>query len=564
MTTVNKEAIRNFVINAINGGRDELLNYLCNQARSIGMNDTPFMDNAVLVATYFVYNRRPENETGSAIMATFKSTLYAELLNRGMQPLDPRIHSQLEQEFRTASQYAKQAKQIIAQANQQPNAFGGPAPMSSPSMAMPASGFAGNGYTNPQSAPAVQGGSIPMSNYNPMASAEKAAAQQQGNFGQPAPQAPQPAPQPQVQSQQPAQPQDPYANIPQAVQNASKPVELDDKTIEALIERYNKPIDNIFEVDRVEDYFTHELKEMKKKIALTPEEMNKKIKNSPYSSHHNWGEKVDEIIDNEDVDFAVYDEADIMVKTESEYKVFPMACTENSKVYLQEFYTASRQIVDDLDSVRNIEDPEEMLKRVIDDVFHLRTMSERLTEYFNTKAEEPEALKVSCMEFCQHYNATLTILVHNAICVATNYGKGVPGSKFVQFDCNLTDLEYFRDTVYPRTIGDNGVTTAADFFRELCLLIARSVRKLHFRLKSNDTAIEVCRVTYTIQLPTDYPSAKGRNIVEISSFGTAFEPIVSIYEAINQRAPEANVKLVTPTATYTLHSNGEITAPVRY
>ncbi|ECG2575418.1 hypothetical protein EVJ02_17510 [Salmonella enterica subsp. enterica serovar Kedougou] len=564
MTTVNKEAIRNFVINAINGGRDELLNYLCNQARSIGMNDTPFMDNAVLVATYFVYNRRPENETGSAIMATFKSTLYAELLNRGMQPLDPRIHSQLEQEFRTASQYAKQAKQIIAQANQQPNAFGGPAPMSSPSMAMPASGFAGNGYTNPQSAPAVQGGSIPMSNYNPMASAEKAAAQQQGNFGQPAPQAPQPAPQPQVQSQQPAQPQDPYANIPQAVQNASKPVELDDKTIEALIERYNKPIDNIFEVDRVEDYFTHELKEMKKKIALTPEEMNKKIKNSPYSSHHNWGEKVDEIIDNEDVDFAVYDEADIMVKTESEYKVFPMACTENSKVYLQEFYTASRQIVDDLDSVRNIEDPEEMLKRVIDDVFHLRTMSERLTEYFNTKAEEPEALKVSCMEFCQHYNATLTILVHNAICVATNYGKGVPGSKFVQFDCNLTDLEYFRDTVYPRTIGDNGVTTAADFFRELCLLIARSVRKLHFRLKSNDTAIEVCRVTYTIQLPTDYPSAKGRNVVEISSFGTAFEPIVSIYEAINQRAPEANVKLVTPTATYTLHSNGEITAPVRY
>lgn len=564
MTTVNKEAIRNFVINAINGGRDELLNYLCNQARSIGMNDTPFMDNAVLVATYFVYNRRPENETGSAIMATFKSTLYAELLNRGMQPLDPRIHSQLEQEFRTASQYAKQAKQIIAQANQQPNAFGGPAPMSSPSMAMPASGFAGNGYTNPQSAPAVQGGSIPMSNYNPMASAEKAAAQQQGNFGQPAPQVPQPAPQPQVQSQQPAQPQDPYANIPQAVQNASKPVELDDKTIEALIERYNKPIDNIFEVDRVEDYFTHELKEMKKKIALTPEEMNKKIKNSPYSSHHNWGEKVDEIIDNEDVDFAVYDEADIMVKTESEYKVFPMACTENSKVYLQEFYTASRQIVDDLDSVRNIEDPEEMLKRVIDDVFHLRTMSERLTEYFNTKAEEPEALKVSCMEFCQHYNATLTILVHNAICVATNYGKGVPGSKFVQFDCNLTDLEYFRDTVYPRTIGDNGVTTAADFFRELCLLIARSVRKLHFRLKSNDTAIEVCRVTYTIQLPTDYPSAKGRNIVEISSFGTAFEPIVSIYEAINQRAPEANVKLVTPTATYTLHSNGEITAPVRY
>lgn len=564
MTTVNKEAIRNFVINAINGGRDELLNYLCNQARSIGMNDTPFMDNAVLVATYFVYNRRPENETGSAIMATFKSTLYAELLNRGMQPLDPRIHSQLEQEFRTASQYAKQAKQIIAQANQQPNAFGGPAPMSSPSMAMPASGFAGNGYTNPQSAPAVQGGSIPMSNYNPMASAEKAAAQQQGNFGQPAPQAPQPAPQPQVQSQQPAQQQDPYANIPQAVQNASKPVELDDKTIEALIERYNKPIDNIFEVDRVEDYFTHELKEMKKKIALTPEEMNKKIKNSPYSSHHNWGEKVDEIIDNEDVDFAVYDEADIMVKTESEYKVFPMACTENSKVYLQEFYTASRQIVDDLDSVRNIEDPEEMLKRVIDDVFHLRTMSERLTEYFNTKAEEPEALKVSCMEFCQHYNATLTILVHNAICVATNYGKGVPGSKFVQFDCNLTDLEYFRDTVYPRTIGDNGVTTAADFFRELCLLIARSVRKLHFRLKSNDTAIEVCRVTYTIQLPTDYPSAKGRNIVEISSFGTAFEPIVSIYEAINQRAPEANVKLVTPTATYTLHSNGEITSPVRY
>ncbi|EGH2802855.1 hypothetical protein ID964_004382 [Salmonella enterica] len=561
MANVNKDAIRNFIYNTIRGGRDELLTYLCNQARGLGINDDKYVDNAVTVAVWFVYNRRPDEEAAAAIMATFKATLYSDLLGRGMQPLDPRIHSQLEQEFRTANQYAVQAKQIMAQTSQQSSAFAGPVMGSSPSLAMPASGFPGNGYNNSQPAPAVQGGSIPMSNYNPMAGAQKQAAEQQGNFGQPAPQAaPQPAPQP----QQTAQPQNSYANVPQAVQNASKPVELDDKTIEALIERYNKPIDNIFEVDRVEDYFTHELKEMKKKIALTPEEMNKKIKNSPYSSHHNWGEKVDELIDNEDVDYAFYEEADIMVKAESEYKVFPMVSTENSKTYLQEFYTASRQIVDDLDSVRDIEDPEEMLKRVIDDVFHLRTMSERLTQYFNTQAEEPEALKVSCMEFCQHFNATLTILVHNAICVATNYGKGVPGSKFVQFDCNLSDLEYFRDTVYPRTIGDNGVTTAADFFRELCLLVARSVRKLHFRLKSNDRAIEVCRVAYTIQLPTDYPSAKGRNIVEISSFGTAFEPIVSIYEAINQRAPEANVKLVTPTATYTLHSNGEITAPVRY
>ena len=168
------------------------------------------------------------------------------------------------------------------------------------------------------------------------------------------------------------------------------------------------------------------------------------------------------------------------------------------------------------------------------------------------------------MEFCQQFNATLTVLVHNAISVATNYGKGIPGTKFVQFDCNLSDLEYFRDTLFPRTIGENGVTTAADFFRELCLLVARSVRKLHFRLKSNDRAIEICRVTYTIQLPADYPSAKGRNIVEISSFGNAFEPIVGIYEAINQRAPEAIVKLATPSASYTLLSNGEITAPVRY
>lgn len=550
MATVNKDVIRNHIYSTISSGRDELLSYLCNQARAAGLNDDKYMDNAVTVATWFVYNRRPDNETASAILATFKSTLYSDLLGRGMQPLDPRIHSQLEQEFRTANQYAVQAKQLMAQSS----TFGGPAMGGSPSLAMPASSFPGNGYGSPQPAPAVQGGSIPMSTYDPRTAAQKQTAQPQGNFGQPA----------QQPAQQPVQQVQPKPTVSQSMVEANKPRELDEKTIEELVERYNKPIIDHFRVEIVEDYLDHELREQIKKNILTPKELNERIKNSPYSSHHNWSEKVDEIIDNEDVDYCVYDEADVMVKTESEYKLFPMVSTDSSKTYLQEFYTATRQAIDGIEDIRDIDDPEEMLKRTIDEVFRIRKMSERLLQYFNTQAEEPDTLKQSCVEFCQQFNATLTVLVHNAIAVATNYGKGIPGTKFVQFDCNLSDLEYFRDTLFPRTIGENGVTTAADFFRELCLLVARSVRKLHFRLKSNDRAIEICRVTYTIQLPADYPSAKGRNIVEISSFGNAFEPIVGIYEAINQRAPEAIVKLATPSASYTLLSNGEITAPVRY
>lgn len=550
MATVNKDVIRNHIYSTISSGRDELLSYLCNQARAAGLNDDKYMDNAVTVATWFVYNRRPDNETASAILATFKSTLYSDLLGRGMQPLDPRIHSQLEQEFRTANQYAVQAKQLMAQSS----TFGGPAMGGSPSLAMSASSFPGNGYGSPQPAPAVQGGSIPMSTYDPRTTAQKQTAQPQGNFGQPA----------QQPAQQPVQQAQPQPTVSQSMVEANKPRELDEKTIEELVERYNKPIIDHFRVEIVEDYLDHELREQIKKNILTPKELNERIKNSPYSSHHNWSEKVDEIIDNEDIDYCVYDEADVMVKTESEYKLFPMVSTDSSKTYLQEFYTATRQAIDGIEDIRDIDDPEEMLKRTIDEVFRIRKMSERLLQYFNSQAEEPETLKQSCVEFCQQFNATLTVLVHNAIAVATNYGKGIPGTKFVQFDCNLSDLEYFRDTLFPRTIGENGVTTAADFFRELCLLVARSVRKLHFRLKSNDRAIEICRVTYTIQLPADYPSAKGRNIVEISSFGNAFEPIVGIYEAINQRAPEAIVKLATPSASYTLLSNGEITAPVRY
>lgn len=546
MTTVNKDAIRNHIYSTISSGRDELLSYLCNQARAAGLNDDKYMNNAATVATWFVYNRRPDNETASAILATFKSTLYSDLLGSGMQPLDPRIHSQLEQEFRTTNQYAVQAKQIMAKSS----TFGGPAMGGSPSLAMPASSFPGNGYGSPQPAPAVQGGSIPMSTYDPRTAAQKQTAQPQGNFGQPA--------------QQPVQQAQPQPTVSQSMVEANKPRELDEKTIEELVERYNKPIIDHFRVEIVEDYLDHELREQIKKNILTPKELNERIKNSPYSSHHNWSEKVDEIIDNEDIDYCVYDEADVMVKTESEYKLFPMVSTDSSKTYLQEFYTATRQAIDGIEDIRDIDDPEEMLKNTIEMVFHIRKMSECLLQYFNSQAEEPEMLKQSCVEFCQQFNATLTVLVHNAIAVATNYGKGIPGTKFVQFDCNLSDLEYFRDTLFPRTIGENGVTTAADFFRELCLLVARSVRKLHFRLKSNDRAIEICRVTYTIQLPADYPSAKGRNIVEISSFGNAFEPIVGIYEAINQRAPEAIVKLATPSASYTLLSNGEITAPVRY
>lgn len=546
MATVNKDAIRNHIYSTISSGRDELLSYLCNQARAAGMNDDKYMDNAVTVATWFVYNRRPDNETASAILATFKSTLYSDLLGRGMQPLDPRIHSQLEQEFRTANQYAVQAKQLMGHSS----SFAGPTMSASPSLAMPASSFTGSGHGSPRPATAVEGGSIPMSTYDPRTAEQKQTAQPQGNFGQPA--------------QQPVQQAQPQPTVSHSMVEANKPRELDEKTIEELVERYNKPIIDHFRVEIVEDYLDHELREQIKKNILTPKELNERIKNSPYSSHRNWSEKVDEIIDNKDIDYCVYDEADVMVKTESEYKLFPMVSTDSSKTYLQEFYTATRQAIDGIEDIRDIDDPEEMLKNTIEMVFHIRKMSECLLQYFNSQAEEPETLKQSCVEFCQQFNATLTVLVHNAISVATNYGKGIPGTKFVQFDCNLSDLEYFRDTLFPRTIGENGVTTAADFFRELCLLVARSVRKLHFRLKSNDHAIEICRVTYTIQLPADYPSAKGRNIVEISSFGNAFEPIVGIYEAINQRAPEAIVKLATPSASYTLLSNGEITAPVRY
>lgn len=546
MATVNKDAIRNHIYSTISSGRDELLSYLCNQARAAGMNDDKYMDNAVTVATWFVYNRRPDNETASAILATFKSTLYSDLLGRGMQPLDPRIHSQLEQEFRTANQYAVQAKQLMGHSS----SFAGPTMPASPSLAMSASSFTGSGHGSPRPATAVEGGSIPMSTYDPRTAEQKQTAQPQGNFGQPA--------------QQPVQQAQPQPTVSHSMVEANKPRELDEKTIEELVERYNKPIIDHFRVEIVEDYLDHELREQIKKNILTPKELNERIKNSPYSSHHNWSEKVDGIIDNKDIDYCVYDEADVMVKTESEYKLFPMVSTDSSKTYLQEFYTATRQAIDGIEDIRDIDDPEEMLKNTIEMVFHIRKMSECLLQYFNSQAEEPETLKQSCVEFCQQFNATLTVLVHNAISVATNYGKGIPGTKFVQFDCNLSDLEYFRDTLFPRTIGENGVTTAADFFRELCLLVARSVRKLHFRLKSNDHAIEICRVTYTIQLPADYPSAKGRNIVEISSFGNAFEPIVGIYEAINQRAPEAIVKLATPSASYTLLSNGEITAPVRY
>lgn len=546
MATVNKDVIRNHIYSTISSGRDELLSYLCNQARAAGMNDDKYMDNAVTVATWFVYNRRPDNETASAILATFKSTLYSDLLGRGMQPLDPRIHSQLEQEFRTANQYAVQAKQLMGHSS----SFAGPTMPASPSLAMPASSFTGSGHGSPRPATAVEGGSIPMSTYDPRTAEQKQTAQPQGNFGQPA--------------QQPVQQAQLQPTVSHSMVEANKPRELDEKTIEELVERYNKPIIDHFRVEIVEDYLDHELREQIKKNILTPKELNERIKNSPYSSHRNWSEKVDEIIDNKDIDYCVYDEADVMVKTESEYKLFPMVSTDSSKTYLQEFYTATRQAIDGIEDIRDIDDPEEMLKNTIEMVFHIRKMSECLLQYFNSQAEEPETLKQSCVEFCQQFNATLTVLVHNAISVATNYGKGIPGTKFVQFDCNLSDLEYFRDTLFPRTIGENGVTTAADFFRELCLLVARSVRKLHFRLKSNDHAIEICRVTYTIQLPADYPSAKGRNIVEISSFGNAFEPIVGIYEAINQRAPEAIVKLATPSASYTLLSNGEITAPVRY
>ena len=75
MATVNKDVIRNHIYSTISSGRDELLSYLCNQARAAGLNDDKYMDNAVAVATWFVYNRRPDNETASAILATFKSTL---------------------------------------------------------------------------------------------------------------------------------------------------------------------------------------------------------------------------------------------------------------------------------------------------------------------------------------------------------------------------------------------------------------------------------------------------------------------------------------------------------
>ena len=529
---------REFILKVFMAKQDQLLNYLVDAMNAKGIKEDPFVNAACIVGNWYLQNRRPNDQTNVAVIETFKATLYSRLLGLGLTPLQPDIHSALEKAFVLANQLAEEARRA---------GQGGFGVRTEPV------NFGIQNSQNAQPTAPIQGSSVPMASYTP-AGVTVQPVQPAPVFGG----TPQPQPQPQTQ------PAIIQPTVPQEAMNKSKPVDMNKETMDDIIQRANRPHHDILRVEIVEDYLDHELKEKIQQNVVSPKEANTRVKNSVYAEHRDWGDKVSELVEDNDKQYCSYDDAGIMVKVESEYRLYPMAQTETSAVYLQEFYSSVRQIIDDLDTVRDIDDIEKLMERVSNDVFRLRDLAQRLLMYFLTKSDENETYRSECSAFTRRFIATLTVLVHNAISVASAYGKDVPGTKFVQLECCLDDMTYFKETVYGRTIGENGVSKSADYFREMFLLIARSLRKLHIRLTCDNKAIELSQVTYTISLQADYQSANDRHIVEISSFGNSFEPIVSIYEVINQKAPEAFIKLKTPSHVYSLLSTGDVTAPVRY
>ncbi|AFQ96548.1 hypothetical protein G173_gp003 [Erwinia phage phiEaH2] len=355
------------------------------------------------------------------------------------------------------------------------------------------------------------------------------------------------------------------ATAPQATINFNAPVNnpIGAATSKGQNMSMNDPVINILQEIEVEDYAAHELVAPVEKTSVPAKEANSRIKSSQYAESRDWVSPLQSIISGED-EIVLYKGAGIIVRARDSYRPYLVGTTEASVNVMREFLATHNAAKSDLDGLTEVNDVEKLMDRVMKTISKLRGAAKAIHDFALEKSDEPEVVVSEVARFANAYLANLTLLIHNGISLGTNHGTDVPTVPGISLERAPDDINWFASDLYTQTTGGNGVSEHEDFFRDLFLTVANSIRKLTLKLDDKGQVVNLVQSCITVVVPGMYQSVSKYHMVEMASLGNASEPVIAIYEALQNDVPHSQVILQVPQGQFLLLSNGEPTAPVRY
>ncbi|QQO90576.1 hypothetical protein pEaSNUABM42_00092 [Erwinia phage pEa_SNUABM_42] len=322
----------------------------------------------------------------------------------------------------------------------------------------------------------------------------------------------------------------------------------------------NAPVKQIIEVEDLETYAEHELSTPRTRVSISAKDANEKV--NEFLTTGNWVEPLADLLAGK-TNAVYYAGADILVRANRVTRRYLVNPTKDAEfeTRIAEFTSQHESQLARLDDLYGMDDPEKIINAVTSVV---QKMKENIVSFYTDMLREGAASEIVASEVARFTNValgTMSIAVHNALSLGTNRCQSIPTNPKIELERNMDDLEFFSDILYQKTVGDNGYTTEPDFFRELFMMVASSLRKVNVRYGSGELIVrhEVAEIV----IPGNYPTLKRNNVVGKHSLGATHDPVTTIFEEFVRNKPEVNVMLKAD-ETYLLLSTGENTAPIYY
>lgn len=325
----------------------------------------------------------------------------------------------------------------------------------------------------------------------------------------------------------------------------------------------NDPVISPIEEAELESYAEHELETPKRRVSISAKEANDRV--IEFAETRDWKQPLEDLVLGSEP-AVYYSGADIAVRLREMKRSYLVGISDETSERFKAFVMEHNNHLDILRGVaKSNHDAEKVIKLVTETVMAMKLNVVKLyAASVNEDEEVTETIVSEAVRFTNAYLGMLSMLVHNALSLATDRCQELPGKyKGAQLERNMDDLGFFANDLYQSTVGDNGYTNEADFFHTLFLTVANSVSTFSVKMEGSAT-ITIMQKSADILIPGNYPTLVRNSMVGRHSLGATEEPVTVIYEYLRENLPDTNVYLVAPQGRYLLLSNGQPTAAIRY
>jgi hypothetical protein len=321
--------------------------------------------------------------------------------------------------------------------------------------------------------------------------------------------------------------------------------------------------DSVFNLmdENMENYAAHELEVKVEKVSKTAKQANADVK--VFADAGSWREELKAITEQE-AGAVYFNDADILVRIDEDLRTYYVGHDESDKDMIRSFYETHRNQMSSLRKAHEIADIDKLIELVTGVIAALRQNAIALFGKVNEGKFSTVTTASEARRFINSYLYLIDIHVHNALSITTVGGTVIPTGRRVALERKAEDLEYFTTNVYQSTVGENGISTQEDWFRDLLEMVAVSLGKHLVRKEADGTVLVLSHTLATVVIPGTYGAVEKEHVIGTHTLGATADAITDIYEELYQHKPEMNVILETPNNKHLLLSSGGVGAAIRY